>query len=182
MVKDPSSHDNEGGPRGPEGWSCNTAALKRSYQRREGPLMDATGCPGRAELEGFVVGDLPGPEFARIAGHVEWCPDCEDTLQALDHLTDPFVSRLRRSTASGAQDAEPVPRELVAAIRVARSRCEADWLSSGEGPRRLGRFELLERLGAGSFGYVFRAHDTALGRVVAIKIPRAGSPAAAERA
>ena len=142
--------------------------------------MDATGCPGRAELEGFVVGDLPGPEFARIAGHVECCPDCEDTLQALDHLTDPFVSRLRRSTASGAPDAEPVPRELVAAIRVARSRCEADWLSSGEGPRRLGRFELLERLGAGSFGYVFRAHDTGLGRVVAIKIPRAGSLAGAE--
>jgi serine/threonine protein kinase len=77
-------------------------------------------------------------------------------------------------------DAEPVPHELVAAARFARSRREADWLLSDQGPRRLGKFELLERLGTGSFGYVFRARDTELGRVVAIKIPRAGSLAGAE--
>jgi serine/threonine protein kinase len=142
--------------------------------------MDATGCPGRAELEDFAVGTLPGPEFARIAGHVEQCTDCEQTLEALDHLDDPFLSRLRRSTASDGSEAEPVPGHLVAAVRSARSRREADWLATEQGPRRLGKFELLERLGAGSFGYVFRARDTELGRVVAIKIPRAGSLAGAE--
>ena len=47
-------------------------------------------------------------------------------------------------------------------------------LAAGE-PCRLGKFELLEELGAGSFGHVFRARDTELGRIVAIKIPRAGS-------
>jgi serine/threonine protein kinase len=41
---------------------------------------------------------------------------------------------------------------------------------------------LLERLGAGSFGYVFRAQDAELGRIVAIKIPRAGSLASREDA
>ena len=51
-----------------------------------------------------------------------------------------------------------------------------------EGCRRLGKFELLERLGAGSFGYVFRARDLELGRTVAIKIPRAGSLASEEDA
>src|SRR4029077_16392114 len=49
-----------------------------------------------------------------------------------------------------------------------------------QGPHRLGKFELFERLGMGSFGYVFRARDTELGRVGAIKIPRAGSLAGAE--
>jgi serine/threonine protein kinase len=142
--------------------------------------MDATACPARADLESFVVGTLSGSEFARVAGHVERCPDCEEAVQALDHFTDPFLARLRRSTASEASEAEPVPRELVAAVRFARSRGEADWLLSEQGPRRLGRFELLERLGTGSFGYVFRARDTELGRVVAIKIPRAGSLAGAE--
>src|SRR5262249_24965164 len=130
--------------------------------------------------EGFVVGTLSGSEFARVAGHVERCPDCEEAVQALDHITDPFLARLRRSTASEASEAEPVPHELVAAVRFARTRGEADWLLSEQGPRRLGRFELLERLGTGSFGYVFRARDTELGRVVAIKIPRAGSLAGAE--
>ncbi len=142
--------------------------------------MDATVCPARAELEGFVVGTLSGSEFARVAGHVERCPDCEQAVQALDHFADPFLARLRRSTASEDSEVEPVPCDLVAAARFARARREAEWLLSEQGPRRLGRFELLERLGAGSFGYVFRARDTELGRLVAIKIPRAGSLAGAE--
>src|SRR5437764_531084 len=40
--------------------------------------------------------------------------------------------------------------------------------------RLLGRFQLLGRIGCGSFGVVWRARDTALDRVVALKIPHAG--------
>lgn len=38
---------------------------------------------------------------------------------------------------------------------------------------RFDRFELLEEIGQGGFGTVFRAHDTQLDRMVAIKFPRA---------
>ena len=41
--------------------------------------------------------------------------------------------------------------------------------------RTIGHFELLERIGAGSFGAVWRARDKELDRVVAIKIPRRGN-------
>jgi serine/threonine protein kinase len=39
-------------------------------------------------------------------------------------------------------------------------------------PRRLGKFELREKVGEGSFGVAYRAWDTILEREVAIKVPR----------
>ena len=48
------------------------------------------------------------------------------------------------------------------------------WSPRG-GRRQLGRFELLEAVGAGAFGTVYKARDPQLDRIVAIKVPRAGN-------
>lgn len=40
--------------------------------------------------------------------------------------------------------------------------------------RQLGKLRLLDRLGAGSFGEVWKAHDTVLNRLVAVKLPHNG--------
>jgi WD40 repeat protein/tRNA A-37 threonylcarbamoyl transferase component Bud32 len=53
-----------------------------------------------------------------------------------------------------------------------------DWKPAEQ--QRLGKFELLEMLGQGAFGTVYRARDPELDRVVAIKVPRAGHPAGAQ--
>jgi hypothetical protein len=42
----------------------------------------------------------------------------------------------------------------------------------GAGPKRMGHFELLERIGAGGFGVVWKGYDTQLQRLVAVKLPR----------
>jgi WD40 repeat protein len=45
--------------------------------------------------------------------------------------------------------------------------------SAGRPVRQLGRFQLLDRVGLGAFGAVWRARDPSLGRLVALKVPHA---------
>jgi WD40 repeat protein/tRNA A-37 threonylcarbamoyl transferase component Bud32 len=42
------------------------------------------------------------------------------------------------------------------------------------GRRTIGHFELLDKIGVGTFGFVWKARDTELDRLVAVKIPRKG--------
>jgi serine/threonine protein kinase len=138
-------------------------------------------CPDRGELEGFAVGRLTGPELTRLAGHIERCPQCEEALRKLEPLADPLLERLKDLSLTEGILGEAVPHALILAARSSSDRADV-WPSPEDGRRRLGKFELLERLGAGSFGCVYRARDTELGRTVAIKIPRAGILTSAEDA
>ena len=56
------------------------------------------------------------------------------------------------------------------------TQATGDW-SPRERGRRLGRFELIDSVGVGAFGAVYKARDLDLNRVVAVKIPRPGSVA-----
>ncbi len=42
-------------------------------------------------------------------------------------------------------------------------------------PKFIGHFRILSKLGQGAFGTAYKAEDTRLGRIVAVKIPRSGS-------
>ncbi|HEX7896492.1 MAG TPA: protein kinase [Planctomycetota bacterium] len=93
----------------------------------------------------------------RFAAHVEACPACEEALRALE---EPLVDVLSRS----GKDVEPVPEHLLEAARSARAAA----------PLKLGRYEFVGEIGAGSYGRVFKARDPQLGRTVAIKMLRTG--------
>jgi len=84
------------------------------------------------------------------------CPHCENPIEVVDLASDEVLCsscgssfHLERGTTTGWQ-----PRD---------------------GQRKLGKFELLEAIGMGSFGTVYKARDTELDRVVAVKVPRAGN-------
>ena len=97
-----------------------------------------------------------------------------------------LIEQLQRLPGETPNSTADMPQQLLEAARTIRGRTShrgelivdpgrhiAGLLA--DGPVRLGKFDLLEELGAGSFGYVFRARDTELDRVVAVKIQRAGS-------
>ena len=139
--------------------------------------MSSTGCPGEDELRRFAVGDLDARTHTWIAAHVERCPHCEAALQKHDSATDPLVTALRDPSRTAA---EPVPPELITLAQSLLGAATTGEWKSAEFPRRLGKFELIEELGSGSFGRVFRARDTELEREVAIKVLLAGKLAGAE--
>jgi eukaryotic-like serine/threonine-protein kinase len=141
---------------------------------------NSSDCPNPAELALFVTGDLSGRSIERIARHVGTCNACESALAALDHSADSLLSRLQGAAIQDAPVEAPVPRELLAAARSLHGEQRGRWDQLDEQPRRVGKFELLEKLGLGSFGHVFRARDTELDRTVAIKMLRAGLLASRE--
>jgi tRNA A-37 threonylcarbamoyl transferase component Bud32 len=138
-------------------------------------------------LKAFSLGDVAGTVFERIARHLDGCPDCAALLQAFDQTRDELTDHLRTFREADQVTAAPVPEGLVAAALQAGAppgdpACELSIDAGrryarqlGLGECRLGKFELQAELGAGSFGYVFRARDTELDRVVAVKIQRAGN-------
>jgi serine/threonine protein kinase len=132
--------------------------------------MNPTACPTPQELSDFCLGRSSRPVLARLATHVEGCAACRGALEAFDAVADPLLCGLRGAPPEG--EPEAVPSAAMDAARAARGR-RAGW-RAGPGPWRLGKFELLEELGVGSFGTVFRARDTELDRAVAIKVLRAG--------
>lgn len=140
-------------------------------------------CPTSRQLTAFVLGDLDDAELDDIAEHISDCVACEATLDELDGMSDSMIDRIRNLEPAHPWDAT-VPLGLLNDAQSAIShaldegqelivdvgRRIADALE--EGPYRLGRFELGELLGVGSFGYVFRAKDPELDREVAVKVQR----------
>jgi tRNA A-37 threonylcarbamoyl transferase component Bud32 len=72
---------------------------------------------------------------------------------------------------------ELTPRAEIACPSCGSSfRLETNTTTAGTAKgRKIGRFEVLDTLGQGAFGTVFKARDPELDRIVAIKVPRAGN-------
>jgi serine/threonine protein kinase len=81
------------------------------------------------------------------------CPHCHNPIRLIDDRRDEVLCPGCGSSFR---------------VREARQTTTTDTM------RPLGKFQLLERVGLGAFGAVWRARDTELDRIVALKIPHTG--------
>src|SRR5262245_23011090 len=109
--------------------------------------------------------------------------------EPLEDLAEAVLEGHSIDWASAESSAKSPQYETVRQLRVLagiaslhRSLADEAPARSEGAPDRWGRLEILERIGRGSFGEVFRAWDSKLDREVAVKLLHAGSQAEGETA
>ena len=142
-------------------------------------------CPGKAQLIDLIEGKLADAEEAEAVRHIE---DCEECQRAVEQLA-PARNELLPLRANGAELQLETREE---ALKHAMDRLHSDGsieietecestsdddslkiLSPSDRANSLGRlgpYEVMEIIGRGGMGTVFKAIDTTLDRVVAVKI------------
>ncbi len=159
-------------------------------------------CPTREQLEQFVLGTCDAELVETIGGHLEHCFSCVDIVDALEQTCDSFIAGLRETSSQGQfglGNGQP-PAAAGSEIRIRCPHCrsaiglvegvpasdfvcpscdsafnvarDASTADVNHRSTLLGRFELVERVGIGAVGAVWKARDCKLDRVVAVKIPR----------
>lgn len=142
----------------------------------------ASACLSTEDLRSYVLGSMNDQNAAELEQHLVECSHCEQLLVSLEDHSDAFIQALSVLPASSDDEADyrrlreealkaPVEiadparaKELFRHTSRLRDPVEAPL------PFQMGNYELLERIGRGASGAVYRARHSRLNKTVAVKV------------
>ena len=136
-------------------------------------------CPDRQQLEAYATGRMRLDLADRLAEHLDVCNLCETAVAGLERAADRLLARLRAAPPADSLDQEPQCKRMLQLLgkpEVAGLR-ERSIEPTSAMPGNFRDYQLLQKLGEGGMGAVYKARHTRLNKLVAIKFLSPGMAA-----